>query len=866
MNGRSASPSSFHGHRRVQPPLSIRTDINRSNPSPRKPQTPARNQNWQHPASVYEDPSRDWSRRKDANCHRDVSPARSNCSYASTVNLYRSYPPGSTVTTPARAPPPSPLYYDYTEDFHTEEFSEPTRDDAPPFHLEKTIHEDRPLSSGWDSLETLEVRGAQPRFNSANSIRSSAGELIVDFAAIEEETLPAIDHLPNGSDMPKPLRRHSDIIPDHGDSLENLVRMYENENANGESADEEAPARNFALRNQQTQQSISPMMAELPAEPVVSNASAELLAEFNDLMADNFTDRSSEYSLSSNLPRNFPKPPTPLPPLPLLVDKLKRNGSGSGFHLNKKLPIRPPDEYTFFPGIPDLTFRAATSVDHRVESDENKAKHRRSASTQSAHYRSSKCLSVDPALTDLAQLVSTFEAAKARGDFGWSINGHAQPIRKSTTCNDIQSGNDAQNQRNDQRTLKQHRSENNLSGQAHKLDRHGYQEPHKSSHAALQPTTNFSTPMYAPKPISPARVAKLKKTVPQLMKALPALPKHDSLRAISPPTVLPPVADDLPFRFSPLVNPTPEPAELDSSPVQRVVELPAESRQPPKLKLRLRRTEPAVAPTSSETSRPWNLEESYPWSAEPTTQTGSGAQNQKPGRAKVPRFKLKVSRPSVSSIETVQVNRNTAEVRESFGLENPRDLFTPPSRQHGIHALFSKVSRHFSNPKKTSTAGKSFSMENVASGEPRHNTGSSDRGSSLDLGIPQLPFPISTHEARSFFSDDSSQIQGGHSLRRKFTNLRARLPSPYNSRPATMVTQSYDDIVYRQRSIRAAARLGTGEFNVANGNITSDKVYSEGHRQRLKFKVSHWLGRAKNLILTGYTKPRSPKGQRSSEQ
>lgn len=836
MNGgRSTSPSSFYAHKRVPPPLSIRTDVNRSNPSPRHPQSPNRNQNWQTQAG-NEDSFRDWARRNDVAGRKDVSPAKSNHSYASTV--YRSGPPGSTITTPGRLHAPSPLYYDYTEEFETEDLSERAREDAlPPFQLEKTIHEDRPLSTGWDSLETLEVKGEQPRINPGRSIRSSVGELVIDSEGNSLRGSPAISLVPSPVDG----QRVQSVASGAGDSLENLVRMYENETDNNEDSDaDESPKRSFPLNNYQFPQLSIPTIAELPGDPQLMKSTSGPLPEF-DLAGESLTDRSSDYSLSSNLPMNFPKPPTPLPPIPLLVDKAKVDRSGKEIHLNKKLPVKPPDEPSVIQDPEILAARATNPVNQIENKGERGPKHKRSASTQSG-YRSSKFLSVDPGLEDLAQLVSTFEAAKARGEFGWSINGHQEPTRLARS--NMHSGS------NTQRTLKQHRSDSNLSN--------GYQEPMKPAREILQATTNIRTPMFAPKPISPARVAKLKTTVPHLMKALPALPRPDSIRAISPSSSLPRSIAEFPgFCFSPLLKSTSTPpVELDS---QAVHELPAMPRQPPKLKIRLRRSELTTAPTTSETPRPWNLEESYPWSGEPVFKLGSAAGPQQPTNQlrKAPKFKLKVSRPSVSSFETIQVNRDAVEGRESLGLENPTDLFTPPSRQYGIHALFSKVSRHFSHTKKAGVA-KSISMVNVNSGGQVHRTvGSSDRGSSLDLGVPQLQIPLSTGEARSFFSDDSSQIQESTSLRRRITNLRARLPTPYTSRTSTMATRSFDDIVYRQRSLRSANVLGRNDFRVEDEIVSrSEIVTTENHRQKLKNRLTGWLGRAK-VLMTGYIRPRS---------
>ena len=91
--------------------------------------------------------SYDWARRPGP-ASVNTSPARSTFSLPSTVNLYASAQPPSTATTPGKVLPPSPLYYDYTEDFEVEVYNEPaTIDPSPLFQVDKTILEDRPMSS-----------------------------------------------------------------------------------------------------------------------------------------------------------------------------------------------------------------------------------------------------------------------------------------------------------------------------------------------------------------------------------------------------------------------------------------------------------------------------------------------------------------------------------------------------------------------------------------------------------------------------------------------------------------------------------------------------------------------------------------------
>jgi hypothetical protein len=106
----------------------------------------------------------------------NTSPARSTLSLASTVNFHASVQAPSTTTTPGKVPPPSPLYYDYTEDFEVEEYnqSEPL---APPpqFRIDKTIPEDRPTSAEQTPTDDTLFHGVNP--DHGLRILSSSGSI-----------------------------------------------------------------------------------------------------------------------------------------------------------------------------------------------------------------------------------------------------------------------------------------------------------------------------------------------------------------------------------------------------------------------------------------------------------------------------------------------------------------------------------------------------------------------------------------------------------------------------------------------------------------------------------------------------------------
>jgi hypothetical protein len=137
----------------MPPPLSLRPETNRSTPfclgatsPPRRPHATS---------SVTSEFNDDWTNQYDSG-HNRASPAPSTLSLASSLNINQVIFCTSTTPTPGRLHPPSPLYYDYTEDFDVEDEHNTgsiTETLSPPsFLIGKTILEDRVLSSEWPSL------------------------------------------------------------------------------------------------------------------------------------------------------------------------------------------------------------------------------------------------------------------------------------------------------------------------------------------------------------------------------------------------------------------------------------------------------------------------------------------------------------------------------------------------------------------------------------------------------------------------------------------------------------------------------------------------------------------------------------------
>ncbi|KAF8863459.1 hypothetical protein BDZ45DRAFT_568867, partial [Acephala macrosclerotiorum] len=142
----TASPSSLYAQRR-KPPLTLRPEGDRSTPSLLSQPSPPRRSSSPLVPRQNGFSGNDWQRRN-VTTSGNTSPARSTLSLASTVNQYATAPVSSITTTPGKLHPPSPLYYDYTEDFEVEVCTQSEAFSPPPqFRIEKTIPEDHPMSA-----------------------------------------------------------------------------------------------------------------------------------------------------------------------------------------------------------------------------------------------------------------------------------------------------------------------------------------------------------------------------------------------------------------------------------------------------------------------------------------------------------------------------------------------------------------------------------------------------------------------------------------------------------------------------------------------------------------------------------------------
>ncbi|OWP05840.1 hypothetical protein B2J93_958 [Marssonina coronariae] len=893
----TSSPSSLYAQRR-RPHQPLRPEANRSTPSILSQSSPNRRSSSPLVSLRNGASSHDWPRRAGP-ASVNTSPARSTFSLASTVNLYANVQPRSTTTTPGKVPPPSPLYYDYTEDFEVEVYSESEAPEPPPqFRIDKTIPEERPMSS--EGRPTGEL-----------SQQESGSNVFQPFTAAEvvsrrSSTRTSSDGVPKPKPIPSELREQVFAVEMTPVEVETVALP----------ADDLQDRKSVRLSGlgygaQQLGNHVDEVLRLFPdsilkiTNPKKNNRHAVVdlgNGKSSEESLEKFIEPKSartSHSTIINIP-SFPPPPkshtiveTKLP----VISGLDQSISGPSVATSRPHEAFPSltEQSEIRCGQTAFTsknFTSGTEVQGPGASSSIEGGPVGGINTSESRSRSAEVQALSSTLPPARRtpIVSpTIPENLGFREAGTDRN-PVPPLslQSGRNAGEVQAMSQVQ-----PLTRNQYYSGNRRMNFASVTD----EIPDCSHKIPKQAVARPESPMLAPKPISPARQLKLKNSVPQLMKALPPLPPEPLSRPTSPPEH--PVFNEreLPGRFqeepdSALTQEKTEVSKkalslkienekdkkymLENSSVlqlkleEKGAQRTAESALPlPRLKLKMKNSVPRS--TSPPESRPWNLAENYNWSTQNPTLCLPAQDLQCPD-SKTPKFKLKVVRASNSTQGTVRVNRDSAEPRPLTVLQftNPKDLFTPTL---GVDNIFRQVSRHLHSRKTSTTSNHASQNQTTLFSKRISNQPSTSGAPAADPGIAQIlptATPLSPSEARSVFSDDSSNVQRDHSLRLRgrFSNLRARIAAPYAIRTGT---QSYDDITWRDRNGPDALAPSASRSipNLQDSRKSTDyarpmrRFVEKANRQKLKAKVHRWLKGAKSAIAARVRSRQQEETQRS---
>ena len=318
----------------------------------------------------------------------------------------------------------------------------------------------------------------------------------------------------------------------------------------------------------------------------------------------------------------------------------------------------------------------------------------------------------------------------------------------------------------------------------------------------------------APSPLpAPSNPMTETKGPPPTDKELPSVPmEKPAVKSFLPPSQ--PTEQGLPFSFTPLARRKSKDdsvAEPDAAALPHVT---SEVKSEKAGETLVPETATKVPPdrksaASPPGSRPWNLDASYPWDNQvPELEVNVPDDTEDPV-PKLPRFKLRIHRAS-SSIGQLAKGRNSSD-----------SSLAPFASSHDI--LNGPVFRRKRDPNLSIFPGQINSSHAAMRSSPQHTrfVESFETHSPVITLMPPSPGP--GQEVRSFFSDDSSQMRPKGSLRKRFSDFKARIPRGTSSDE----NRGYD------RGLLSSA-LGRSRASGRSSRQSERTAGASSHRSRMR--------------------------------
>ena len=353
-------------------------------------------------------------------------------------------------------------------------------------------------------------------------------------------------------------------------------------------------------------------------------------------------------------------------------------------------------------------------------------------------------------------------------------------------------------------------------------------------------TEERSTP--STKPLSPFSPPPL----PPPNKELPLIPdERPAIVSLSPPIT--PRLSSLPFSFTPLIQRRSEDETTSAVELEAVASLASsyvdqgektqEDRGITRPRLATDCSPERSSQASGPDSRPWNLDTSYPWSdQQPKLEVTMPEPPEDPNQStgSLPRFRLTVQRASSTTEGTGKLNKH---LQVSDALSSP---FT--SSHNVIEGTTLRRNRY---PNLSVMPGQINSSHDVFRSSPNQTR----FVESFEIQSPRITLvpPSPGFEARSFFSDDSSQAQPRGIFRKRISALRNR-----RSRAGSAdEPRGYDRGLLNSalgRS-RASGRTSRQSENTAiTAGASSHASQSKRARLKLVNKLRSWWQRSEDRV------------------
>ena len=257
--------------------------------------------------------------------------------------------------------------------------------------------------------------------------------------------------------------------------------------------------------------------------------------------------------------------------------------------------------------------------------------------------------------------------------------------------------------------------------------------------------------------------------------------------------------------YSAISTSTPSESDEEQAPISKY-----------KLKMRADRDSP-LGP------QPWDLDDSYPWTNHSpkleVTMPKGNEELPKPSFSAIPRFKLKIRRASSSTSDTTKIHKQ------------PRSLEMPLQPKINISNDLFRASAFERRPRPSVTIGQENSSQS-----PHLQTRfkeSFERPSATFAISPTMTLvpqsPGLNLEARSFFSDDSSQTRNKGSLKKRLSRLRAM---------ASRTTMSEEGRSFDRGTLRSRA---SGRISKQTNRTIEGVSHFRSMRLKVVEKVKGWL-------------------------
>lgn len=324
-----------------------------------------------------------------------------------------------------------------------------------------------------------------------------------------------------------------------------------------------------------------------------------------------------------------------------------------------------------------------------------------------------------------------------------------------------------------------------------------------------------------------------------IAKRLQSLPSIPFFTSYSPPLI--PTPDTLPFSFKPLLV-----DKIDHVSIADLQNYDGEASNKEQdeddkaekhfisEKHNLRESRNSGSTESLPSSRPWNLDTSYPWTdqqpelevAIPQPGTDLLQSTDKP-----PRFKLKVHRASSSVTGSGKLTKQ------------PPTLDLSAIRKRDLPYELSQTGPYSCKPRTSITISQSNSSHaSQVVTQYSENLNSPLASSTVSPSIKLVPpSPGLNLEVRSFFSDDSSQIQPKGSLRKRISQLKL-IAARANS------TEDFTDNERGGLGSAMSRSRASGRTSKQDAS-TSERMYNLRHlRWRIVEKVRGWFHRGEEKV------------------